>query len=104
ENREGVRELSDGLLDLLAVFADFFLCSRLDLREDRKTIASRRLRKDRAVSSLLELEVSFFRDRLCCRFRPVVFLGHFILRLSVRYFRLARRCRPRGRRVLLDGP
>src|SRR5262249_59986249 len=54
-----------------------------------KTITSRRLGKDRAVSSLLELEVSFLRDRHCCRFRPV-FLSHFILRLSVRYFGLAR--------------
>src|SRR4030081_1111868 len=58
-------------LDGLAVAADRVLSSRLDLRDYGESMAGRSSWIYRAVSPVLEANVSLLRNRHCCRFRPI---------------------------------
>src|SRR5215469_4348513 len=88
------------LLEPLSVLPYFFFSPRLDLRDDRKTVAGRCRGEERAVSSLFYFEVTFPGDRHRLRFCPVNFLrglhylwfsrlfrnnvcGHFIVLLGL---------------------
>src|SRR5688572_8831673 len=79
ENRESIRLCRNGVLDVGRVLVELTLPTRNDLRYDRKTVAGRAPRKDRAVTSLLDFVrgVSPFWYRLCSGFRPVLFLRGF---------------------------
>src|SRR6476469_5158134 len=73
EHGEDVRLTGHGLLDVLGVLIEDRLPSGDDLRDDGEAVASRSLRKDRAVSALLNfiLEEASFGDRPGRGLRPV---------------------------------
>src|SRR5215469_11782766 len=59
------------LLEPLSVLPYFFFSPRLDLRDDRKTVAGRGHGEEGAVASLFYFEVTFLGDRKRLRFCPV---------------------------------
>src|SRR5438477_11540837 len=74
EHFEGLGKTRDRFFNLLPILADGVLSAGLDLRDDREAITRGGVGKDRAISSLLEFEVSLLRDRHRGGFGPIVLL------------------------------
>src|SRR3954452_23900507 len=65
----------DRFLNYVTVLAYCLFSARLDLCNDREAIIGRRLRKHRTIATLLEFDVSLFRNRHRRRPRPVALTG-----------------------------
>src|SRR5207247_11303100 len=74
QHGESVGKAGNCFFDLLPILADGVLSAGLDPRDDREAITRGGLGKDRAISSLLEFEVSLLGDRHGGGFCPIVLL------------------------------
>src|SRR5215471_8644467 len=76
ERSENRRVAFDRVFDRLCVVAHSLLAAWFDFGDDRKTVVCGRLREDRPVSSLLELEISLLGNRHRRGLRPIILLWH----------------------------
>src|SRR5712671_821590 len=86
---ECVRVITHNFFQNLSICSDRIRRPWLDFSDDGEAIIRRRPREDRAVSSLLKLEVSLFRNCHGCRLQPCV--GWYIHKNLGRKFALSPR-------------